>query len=66
MSVSSAHSPKQLNGQQGTLEWAYYDASPDTVQFTFRDSSGAVVFDMAEQTPAVYRGLPGGLWTFAP
>ncbi len=58
--------PGGLNGQQGTLEWFYSDATPDTVQFTLRDSSSNIVFDMAEQTPSSLRGSPGGVWTFAP
>jgi len=58
--------PGGLNGQPGTLEWTYYEDSPDTVQFTLTDSSDAVVFEATEQTPAVYRGSPGGVWTFGP
>jgi subtilase family protein len=58
--------PGGRNGQQGTLQWKYYDDSPDTVQFTLRDSSNAVVFQAAAQTPSAYRGSPGGVWTFGP
>jgi hypothetical protein len=58
--------PGGLNGQPGTLEWTYYEDSPDTVQFTLTDSSDAVVFQANEQTPAAYRGSPGGVWTFGP
>ncbi len=58
--------PGGLNGQQGTLEWTYHDGSPDTVQFTLRDSSDDVVYEAIEQTPGSYRGSPGGVWTFGP
>ena len=58
--------PGGRNGQQGTLEWTYHEGSPDTVQFTLKDSSGAVVYAAAGQTPGAYRGSPGGVWTFAP
>ncbi len=57
--------PGGRNGQQGTLEWTYFDGSPDTVQFTLRDSSNAVVYQAQEQTPGAYRGAAGGVWTFA-
>jgi hypothetical protein len=58
--------PGGRNGQTGTLQWTYYDNSPDTVQFTLRDSSNTVVFQAAEQTPTAFRGTPSGVWTFGP
>jgi hypothetical protein len=58
--------PGGRNGQTGTLQWTYYDNSPDTVQFTLKDSSNTVVFQAASQTPTAFRGSPGGVWTFGP
>jgi hypothetical protein len=58
--------PGGRNGQQGTLQWTYYDNSPDRVQFTLRDNSNTVVFQANQQTPTAYRGSPGGVWTFGP
>lgn len=65
-----AAAPGGLSGQPGTLEWTYYDGGPDgssdAVQFTLRDSSDVIVYEVLEQAPATYRGSPGGVWTFAP
>ena len=58
--------PGGRNGQQGTLQWTYFNGSPDRVQFTLRDSSNTVVFQANQQTPSAYRGSPGGVWTFGP
>jgi hypothetical protein len=58
--------PGGRNGQEGTLEWTYHDGSPDTVQFTLRDSSSTVVFQVDSQTPAALNGTPGGVWTSGP
>ncbi len=62
--------PGGLDGEEGALEWTYYDGgpdgSPDSVLFTLRDSADNVVLDAAEQTPGAYRGAPGGVWTSAP
>ena len=56
--------PGGVSGQQGTLTWSYRDGSPDTVQFTLRNSSDAVVYSVAAQSPAAFKGAPGGVWTF--
>jgi CSLREA domain-containing protein len=58
--------PGGRNGQSGTLHWTYHDNSPDTVQFTLRDSSNTIVYQANQQTPTAYQGSPGGVWTFAP
>ena len=59
-----ASAPAGLSGQQGTLTWTYDDGSPDSVQFTLKDSFGAVVYSVAAQAPGFLRGSPGGVWTF--
>jgi hypothetical protein len=48
------------------LQWTYRDGSPDTAQFTLRDSSNTIVYQANQQTPTAYQGSPGGVWTFAP
>jgi hypothetical protein len=58
--------PGGRNGQTGTLAWTYHDGAPDTVQFTLRDNSNAVVYQANQQTASAYRGSPGGVWTFGP
>ncbi len=58
--------PGGRNGQQGTLSWTYFNGSPDSVQFTLRDSSNTVVYSATEQAPGAFRGSPGGVWTLAP
>jgi hypothetical protein len=58
--------PGGRNGQSGTLQWTYRDGSPDRVQFTLRDSSNAIVFQVNQQAPGAFAGSPGGVWTFAP
>ena len=60
--------PGGLNGQPGTLEWNYYngtpDGAPDTVSFQL--SNGGVVYTATTQPPGPHRGSPGGVWTFGP
>jgi hypothetical protein len=56
--------PAGLSGQQGTLSWTYRDGSPDTVQVTLRNSSNAIVYSVAAQTPGPFQGAPGGVWAF--
>jgi hypothetical protein len=55
--------PGGLSGQHGTLTWTYHDGSPDTVQFTLKNSSNAVVYSVAAQAPGTFNGAPGGVWT---
>jgi hypothetical protein len=62
----NAAAPGGRNGQPGTLQWTYHDNSPDTVQFTLKDSSNTVVYQAAQQAPAAFRGSPGGVWTSGP
>jgi hypothetical protein len=54
----------------GTLTWTYHDGNSDgnadSVQFTLKDSSNAVVEQVNSQAPGTYRGSPGGVWTFGP
>ncbi len=61
-----AGAPGGLSGQPGTLQWTYYDNGPDSVEFTLKDSSGAIVYQVDAQRPTAYRGASGGVWTFGP
>ncbi len=61
-----AGAPGGLSGQGGTLSWTYYDHGPDSVEFTLRDSSNAIVYQVDAQRPTAYRGASGGVWTFGP
>ena len=61
-----AAAPSGRNGQTGTLQWTYFDSGPDSVQFTLRDSSNTIVYQVDPQRPTAYFSSSGGVWTFGP
>jgi hypothetical protein len=60
-----------LAGGTGTISWTFKDGGPggiaaDKVLFTVRNSAGAIVKQVNEQSATALSGAPGGVWTFAP